>query len=392
MKKLNIIALALFAILVMFISGCSSGGGGFFKGGTGNIETYKFRSGSEGLSMQFVDGMPPKQIYVGTEFSTAIKVKNMGAYDIKEKADMKINIPDASAFDFKKNNPQTFTLTGKSLYVKEGEENLLMFPMKALCFPGYDGTKASIVTNYTRKIKATACYYYETTANVDLCIDTRKYLRQTGEKAECTMQDTSLSGGQGGPVGVVTISPMMIPQDTKTTTVQLGITISKLGGSDYNIYHPETGCKVEGQNNITVTVDMSGQPMQCEPKTVKLREKDSVSTICKKTMDATKGAFLTPVSVTMKYYVQQSILRDVTVEPPPGGVACSAIKGTTEKAQVVPATEKATTSADRCSTAHPGYGCREITCETGESIDACAARQGCYRGLCPGGLNTVCCK
>ena len=320
--RMMILAITLTFIL---LTGCS--GGGFFKGKTDTIQTYNFRSGTQGISMAFMDGMPPKQVYIGTDFSTGLKIKNMGAYDITGNADITLVTPDKSAFSFKGNtDSQTFMLKGKSLYLKEGEENVVIFPMRSLCFPGYDGTRKSVITNYTRKLKARACYYYETKANADICIDTQKFTRQSSDKPVCTMKDLKLSGGQGGPVGIVSISPTIIPQGTDKTTVQLGVSISKLQGMDHQVFHPSNGCNIDYQNKITVAVEMGGKPLTCTPTEVQLKEKASVGTICKIDVDSRLGAYKSPVGVTMKYYVQQSLLKDVTIEPPPGGVDCNAIK------------------------------------------------------------------
>lgn len=315
--------------LLLFLSGCS---GGFFRGNGNQMETYNFRSGTQGLNMEFIEGMPPKQMFIGTEFSTGLRIKNMGAYDVTQDAEVRISVPDMTAFQFQGQNPVSLQLRGKSLYLKEGEEDVIMFPMKALCFPGYTGTRDSIVKNYTRKLKATACYYYETVSDVDLCIDTRKFLRQPNERPECDMKDSILSGGQGGPVGLARISPTIIPKSGEETTVQLSISIDKLQGIDHTIFSEDNrGCDIvpedNKQNMVGLEITMGGRPLQCEPSVVKLKERNAVSTICKTTVPASQGAYITPITATMKYYVQQNMLRDITINPPPGqdNVNCAAI-------------------------------------------------------------------
>jgi hypothetical protein len=301
--------------LLLSLTGCGAGGG-FFKGNTQTIQTYDFQKGTEGLKVEFIEGMPPKQLFIGTDFATGIKVKNMGAYDLSGNAELKLTAPEMSAFQFRGNNPQFIQLRGKSLYSKEGEEDIITFPMKALCFPGYE---EKIVNNYTRKLKATTCYYYETAANVDICVDTRKFMRQPNEKAECVMNDKTFSGGQGGPVGLTRISPTIIPQSQEEVTVQLSFSVDKLQGQSHEIYNPQAGCTdATKQNEVEIEVQMSNQPLQCNPALVKLKEREAVSTICTTKMKPDLGAFLTPITVKMKYYVQQNALKEITVEPPPG--------------------------------------------------------------------------
>jgi hypothetical protein len=372
-----------FMAALLLLAGCSKMGG-FFKGkGTGTMETYDFRKGTDGLEMQFVEGMPPKQLFVGADFTIGLRVKNKGAYDVTDRSELKISVPDDSAFRFSEGNLKRVALTGKSPYIKEGAEDVLLFPMTALCFPGYDGTMASIRTNYTPKIKASACYYYETTANADLCIDTMKYLRAANEKLVCMMKDVQLEGGQGGPVGLVSMSPNIIPQGENRTVFQLSLSIKKLKGKDVSIYHPESQCNVEGQNKVQIEAELGGEPLRCEPSEIYLLERDAVATVCKKDVNAALGAFVTPVSVRMRYYVEQSMLKEINVEPPPGGIDCSGL-GTG-------GVRGGGAGRGSCTEQHPGYSCRTISCEAGEEIGSCAARQGCIRGLCPGGETNVCC-
>ena len=328
LKQKTIFALTSLVVLFFLITttGC---GGDFFRGRTDTMETYDFQKGKEGIQMEFLEGMPPKQIFVGSDFSTAVRIKNMGSYDIDGDAQLKIIVPDRSAFNFKEGQEKEFYLRGKSLYLEEGEQDIIMFPMKALCFPGYDGTRMSIVTNYTRKLNARVCYYYETNANVDLCIDTLKYLRQPHDQPVCEMKDIRRSGGQGGPVGVTGVSAQIIPQSETETQLQLSISLKKLAGRDSAIYGPDGGCDVDNQNEVQISVELGGEPMDCTPVTVKLKERDAVSTICKKNVDPALGAFTSPLSVNMKYYIQENEFKDITVEPPPGDlvVSCSELRG-----------------------------------------------------------------
>ncbi len=321
-KNKNSIALvAVLALVLLMLVGC-----GFQKGSGSDIESYDFRRGSDGISMKFAEGLPPDLLYIGTDFSTGLKLKNLGAYDVDTKATLKITMPDMTAFQFNDGNEQQVTLNGKSLYIREGEENMFIFPMKALCFPGYNGPDDFILKNYSRKMKASLCYYYETTANSDICIDTLHYMRQPHEKIECSMKDAALSGGQGGPVGVTRIAPQIIPQSAEEVLVQLSISFKKLKGSDHKIFNPGKTCgDLKGQNDVAIQVEMGGQPLTCEPSTIKLKDKDSVGTVCKRRVAVNMGAFSSPVTVNMRYQVQQSLLKQLTVQPPPGGTDCSSL-------------------------------------------------------------------
>ena len=322
-KTMKMPVLIIMVLMMIFISGC-----GGFKRGQGQIESYDFRQGIEGIAMQFLEGMPPNHMFVGTDFSTGVRIKNMGAYDITDRADLSI-VVNKEAFRFDKGDTQQFVLRGRSLYTREGEEDIIMFPLRSLCYPGYGGTKETIVLrNYTTKVQATACYYYETTANADLCVDTMKHLRKPGDKLVCDMQDIVFSGGQGGPVGAVKVTPSVIPRSEDLATLQLSISFKKLQERGLWVYQKDAGCdEPKEENKVEIDVMVGGQRMVCEPYQVQLKARSAVGTVCKADIAPSMGAYKTQIRIIMKYKVKQSILKDLVVEPPPAGVNCQALKG-----------------------------------------------------------------
>ena len=321
--RMKTIFSSIFIISLLLVLGCQ---GGFFKGQTSQMNTYQFRQGIEGIKMQFLEGMPPKNMFVGTDFSAGLRIKNMGAYDIQDRAEIKIVAPPSS-FSFSEGNTKQFTMTGKSLYQKEGEEDILIFPMRALCYIGYGGTKATTVKkNMTAKMQAIACYYYETTASADICIDPRKHIRQTSDKPVCNMQAITFSGGQGGPVGLVTVSPTIIPRSETEATLQIKLSIKKLAGKDVTIYNQDASCdEPKKQNKVDFEVQVGRQRLLCEPSQVKLKQTDAVGAVCNVQIQTASDAYTTPISVNMKYKVKQGIIKDLSVEPPLGDVNCEAL-------------------------------------------------------------------
>ena len=326
-SQITISSLIILLLAALLLTGC---GGGFFKGNS-EPTTVEFQKGTRAISMSFMENAPPGLVYVGNEFGIGLSIKNEGAHDITGDATIEIVVPDQSAFHFKEGDEKQFSLTGKSLYIQEGESSVLFFPMQALCFPGYDGSRASILKNYTRKIKAMACYRYETGANVDVCIDARKYIRQVNEQSPCNMQDISLSGGQGGPVGVTRMSPKIIPIAENQVKLQLDITIEKVGGNDIRIFHPDLGgtCKksLEYENQIVANVRMGDVPMICEPALLKLKQ-TGVTLSCTREVSTAAGTFMTPITVELAYQVYQGMIKSITVQPPGDdyNIDCNALR------------------------------------------------------------------
>jgi hypothetical protein len=299
----------------LFLSGC-----GGFTGGSGDIKTFDFRKGTEGISMTFLDNAPPDRLFVGNDFSIAVKLKNVGAYDIIGDSKLTIDVPDETAVLFKEGRTKPFQLTGRSLYSGEGEETVLFFPARALCFPGYTGSRDSILRNYSRKIKAQACYGYETNANADICVDTHLYTRQVNENVPCVMQSVSLSGGQGGPVEVTQVTPQILPMGDNQMKFQLNIVVQKASGDSVRIFHPDvSNCDdFNRENRAIVSVQMGGKPMACEQSEIKL-QKGGTTVICSR-LDLTTadGTFKSPINVNIRYGIFQSLMKDISIEPQPG--------------------------------------------------------------------------
>lgn len=329
MKQKNTIRFTTIILTIIILIG-TTGCSGLLRGRGDSMDTYNFRTGTKGLSMEFVDEMPPEKMFVGTEFAIGVKIKNQGAYDIND-GTLEIIPIDRTAFYFDEGETQNFELTGKSLYIQEGEEDVITFPAKAICFRGYDGTRESAIKYTETKIKAQACYLYETEANFDLCIDTQHHQRRPGEEVACTMQDVT-SSGQGGPVGVtkVEVQPP-IPKGDKVT-LNLPITMKKVGGSDTTIFSSHTNnCKdFEEQNAIDYEVTLGTTPMECEPNPIELKASISEANIlCKAELDSMLGAYKSPLSVKAFYRVGDHILTDVKVDSPPGDaeINCEGLSG-----------------------------------------------------------------
>ncbi len=373
-KRVMTIILALSMMTFLLITGCSK----FFGGRGQDIPTYDFREGTQGISMSIMRGMPPDSMYSGTDFSLGIKVKNMGAYNIVDRAEMKISVPDAEAFKFTDSNTKYFMLEGKSQYLKEGQEDVLTFPMKSVCIP-----YGSFRKNYTAKLQAMACYYYETTAQQDICIDTLYYKRQKGDKKECDMRAYTLSGGQGGPVGVWSISQPQIIETGEKTKVEISINIKKFAGKGVSVFNPNVACDdVTKINEAEIEVSLGGKKLTCKPaKTMKLKEKGS-GIICSTYVDKNAGAYTTPLVIKMKYYILQKLIKEIKIQPPPGGreaADCQNMIGTGTKGE------------GKCSSTFEGYSCKDVSAECPTGDASCIEGLGCKVGYCPGGKTNVCC-
>ena len=77
MNKIKIIAIIISLFFLMGQTGCQTSS----TKSTGTSESY---TGTEGLSLKFIDGMPPDNVWKGSEFEVGIDVQNKGLANVKE--------------------------------------------------------------------------------------------------------------------------------------------------------------------------------------------------------------------------------------------------------------------------------------------------------------------
>jgi len=158
-----------------------------------------FRTGTDGLVVSFEPNHPPAKVYVRAgelnEIGIGVNLKNLGAADIVGGAVVLsgydpgiLAIPSTRTFNAMDG------LAGRSAFNPQGGFNTF----------DYNGAVnlAAMGDSYKPNILATACYDYSTFSEMSVCIDPDPYL--TKPKA-CTPSNIA-SSGQGGPIGVSSVS------------------------------------------------------------------------------------------------------------------------------------------------------------------------------------------
>lgn len=198
----------------------------------------EIRSGTEGISINFLLDSPPGKIHVEAgaenEFSVAMEVMNKGAYPQPGegggagglgprfgKVFLSGYDPNIMTFHAQGANPgdlSSMSLEGKSSINPNGGQDILLFTGKI------DTNKLN-VEKYEPSLLATACYYYETVAGPSVCIDPTPY-STIKEKKVCTVNDIELAG-QGAPIAVTRID-----EEAFATKTQFRITFKNVGKGD----------------------------------------------------------------------------------------------------------------------------------------------------------------
>ncbi|MEA3431001.1 MAG: hypothetical protein U9R08_07040 [Nanoarchaeota archaeon] len=300
MKKINLI-LSLVLILLVLVS-CT---------GTklAGVETVIYK-GTDGLRMDILEGLPPKEMYVGTKESPAylqigIELENQGAYDITEGVlaisyDRKFN-------DLSQTSVDTFNLRGRSQLTPIGDITRKTFTVKNYGLP--PGSKSVFVIS--------GCYKYETTATVDVCISPYySPLVKVGEDV-CKAKDFTnikLSGGQGGPVAITNVRESIRPTEHDLVEIVFAITLDNFG--DGNVRSEENYDKEcrEGAESLSIKdiktarikeisfsdYSLANNRIECYPKELRVGEK---TIICSAKIDkrVVKSPYLTPLKIKIGY-------------------------------------------------------------------------------------------
>lgn len=235
--KLLLIVLSVLLISCQF-SGTSTAG-------QREIETHV---GFDGLTAEFSKDAPPQVVFEESRFPILLKLRNNGAYDIKEKKgtitigrekDYVTRLDQATSTKVgvfsEGSDSASFDVDGKSILNPYGEEILLQWNAKAGKLDPQSEIKQSVIT-------ATLCYPYQTILTATICIDPDTFGLRPGKKA-CNVKDIGFGSGQGAPVAVTRIEQQMIPHGDTSIKPQFLIFLENRGkGTPVNIFNYNDIC------------------------------------------------------------------------------------------------------------------------------------------------------
>ncbi|MFO7710251.1 MAG: hypothetical protein R6V53_00635 [Candidatus Woesearchaeota archaeon] len=276
-----------------------------------------YRSGSQGLYMQFMPNMPPSQIYDDEEFSTMIEIHNKGAHDLETGSNSQIYLSgfDKNIITGVNEGKRLMDLEGKSMYNNQGEFSSIEF----------DGAIRSLdarnIDKYDFNLVATACYSYKTIAEPTVCIDPDPYSTTAKNKA-CDSKINPSVGSQGAPVAVSSIEMEPLKGRTK-----FKIHVDNVGGgtvfkqgyshlTSCSPYSPD-GLEYKDINYVTVTAveiansDIRGTCRPLDNGELKLINGHGYF-VCEVTGLA-GPAYTTPLRIELEYGYRQEISRPVTI-------------------------------------------------------------------------------
>jgi len=285
----------VFVLSMLLLVGCT--------GGSSIGDETNWKTGTQGVTVDFVQNSPPDTIYAGEVYTLALEVRNRGAHPLNED-DMTVSL-FFSGFD-------DTLLTGIN------DESITVFDKKTVTNPEggfeifdldfgvqiYDDTDS-----LPQDIRVTACYDYETVAGLDVCVDPDP---TKDDDDSCRPAGASGAGGQGAPVAITSVTQEPLKGKTRfTMRIQNVGTGDVFRGSNcLNIDRREKdiiqfhGASI-GNTPLTCSADASGE----------IRLVNGVGTLtCTGEVDVNDPAYLTSLGIRLTYNYKDSVSKRVTIK------------------------------------------------------------------------------
>lgn len=331
MKTSNRLSIII-AIIILFMTGC----------GTSSNQTTKkeinVRAGFDGLKMEFLKNTPPQKVFEESAFPVVIKVKNNGAYSVKneEKAIVSLGVErdytkqvqllaeKAQLFE-QTSNAASLNLEGKSTINPNGEEQVISYNIVA----GRIDPQSEV---HQSTAIATLCYPYKTVLDTATCIDTDVSGIKPGKKV-CQVQDLIFNNGQGAPVAVTKVEVNMLPSQIeqgiqpkivpqflifvenkgqgnviKKEAVSSFCTKSDTTHANLNIVYVKLCLSNFCTDNGGMTCQLEKKPGRDELGHIKLKDKkDIIRCFKEEGLDSAQDAYSAPLRIELDYGYTQSI-------------------------------------------------------------------------------------
>ncbi len=307
LSKINMLKkqllIMILSVLMVFASGCQTD----MYNPQKTTQITNYHTGTEGLSLKFLQDTPPARIYSNTPMDIMVEITNKGAYSV---AGGKLYL---SGFDTQYIRPYpemqpNIEAEGKSVFNPYGTVTQTeSFNVNQVLLP-YN------VDKVTQTIKATACYEYMTEASIEVCIDPKT--TTTLRERTCIPQSSySAGGGQGAPVAITSVE-----QETYQNKLQFRIYISNVGGGTVfkntaiNDCHTSLN-RMDANKVDVVSVEYSGRTMNCKPlNPVTLDESGRGFVYCEGYLSPDqKDTYKTILQVKLRYGYRTSVQTNVDI-------------------------------------------------------------------------------
>jgi hypothetical protein len=290
MNKYTIAALLMCIVL---ITGCSGVKTGQTKEQAA-AAAQTIHTGFKGVSLEFVRNNPPDTTFTGSPLDVVVELKNEGASPAE--GTLYLSGYDPRLFNIQPQYKE-FSLEARSPFNTFGGYDTAAFNAPNIFLP--QGTDT-----LTQNFLASACYQYRTEARIPVCIDPNP--NSVLENEACRVQNPSVGGGQGGPVGITAIQEEAAPG-----RVNFVMTIANQGDGQVVATSSMGKCPSPLNFNDVDTVQygvrLSGIAGECKPaSSVRLANKQGTLYCTFQLSDDSATAYTALLEVNLDYgYLSQ---------------------------------------------------------------------------------------
>jgi len=204
-------------LALLFVVGASCDRSTFFGSKSETTEEDIF-SGIQGLELSFMEGAPPNEVYQDTSFDIFVELHNQNALDVK-RGTIKLSIP--YLFEVSDKTKTIDTMMGKETY-PGGETEIIEWTGVKV-----KGTTVRKDTRQTANVQV--CYAGDLEAQPMVCVRPRPGSDGIIE-GECNIGKKSLSGGQGAPIAVTSVTETVLKESDNTNTMVFRFEVEDVGG------------------------------------------------------------------------------------------------------------------------------------------------------------------
>jgi hypothetical protein len=299
-------SLALAVLSLLLLAACQGGG---------KVEPkpQDFRTGSQGVVLQFIPNVPPQRIYDTEQtFNAQLDVFNRGAFEVGGPGDrIYLTGFDPSVISgIPTSGVQLPRIEGKSSFNLEGGRDVVTFQ---------GSIRAITADKIPLPLQATTCYEYETQASANVCVDPNPFAPSVRQRV-CTPANVGL-GSQGAPVAVTNIELEARPGKTI-----FRVNLANVGGGDAFRHggqylqkcspFDQEGLRFDEVDHIDV-LDVKVSDISIMP-TCKPLDRGSVrltggagSFFCELSNIRAGPAYVTPLTITLRYGYRNVISKQV---------------------------------------------------------------------------------
>jgi hypothetical protein len=275
-----------------------------------------YHIGTQGIVLEKLSSNPDK-VYETETFALGLMLKNQGAANV-DNAILMTNFDDyflELSPESQMSKTRQVSLKGRSLENPDGEADYLEYVLHAK-------TLGVIRASVDTKANLNICYNYNTDLTTEVCIDTRTRTADTRTYA-CQGKEYTNTMGQGAPISITKIeSEMMLIGNNVRPVFRIYI---KNNGEGYTLNPEFHLCANPAQNaaelnKVKVSAWISkGTELKCDPKIVRLTEKEAIARCYVDQGDLNDFAketanYLSALRVLLEYDYVDSQSLDLTID------------------------------------------------------------------------------